>query len=130
MEAAPVLAIDVLKAAIAAEMLISNQKGNLKLPTKIFAVKKETEHKDKEFAEEDDKEDDILDAINAIRIQRGKQPFKKIPPKDQKFNGNGNRNGASSRAHPKMPNGEPMKCRYCNKSRHMQKECYKRIKEN
>ena len=23
-----------------------------------------------------------------------------------------------------------MKCRYCKKSRHMQKECYKQIKEN
>ena len=31
---------------------------------------------------------------------------------------------------PKLMNGEPMKSRYCNKSRHMQKECYKRIKEN
>ena len=38
MEAAPVLAVDALNAAMAAETLITNQKGNLKLPTKVFAV--------------------------------------------------------------------------------------------
>ena len=34
------------------------------------------------------------------------------------------------RARPKTTNGEPMKCHYCKKSGHMQKECYKQIKEN
>ena len=29
-----------------------------------------------------------------------------------------------------MMSEDPMKCRYCKKNRHMQKECYKRIKEN
>ena len=68
-----------------------------------------------------DKEEAALNSLNTIRVQRSKTPFKKFP----KSNGNGNRG-----ARPKMTNGEPMKCRYCEKSGHMQKECYKQIKEN
>ena len=71
-----------LVAAIKAETLNADAKGSLKLPTKICAVSKETEEED----------ENMLDDINAIRIQNGKQPFKKFPLKFPKFNGNGNSN--------------------------------------
>ena len=122
MDAKPKFAYDALKVAIATEMLIADKKVNLKMPLKILAVKAEEEC-DKDVLEEEeiDEEEAALNSLNAIRIQRGKTPFKKFP----KSNGNGNRG-----ARPKTTNGEPMKCRYCKKSGHMQKECYKRIKEN
>ena len=66
-------------------------------------------------------EEAALNSLNAIRIQKGKTPFKKFP----RSNGNGN-----GGARPKTTNGEPMKCHYCKKLGHMQEECYKWIKEN
>ena len=103
LEAAPVLAVDALLATTGAEMLIADQKGNLKLPTIICAVKNETEEKEENATEDKEELDYILDAINAIRIQRGKQPLEKFPSKFPKFNGNGNgnRNRASNGARPK-----------------------------
>ena len=132
MEAAPVLAVDTLNAAMEAETLIADQKGTLKIPNKIFAVRAleaDAEDDTEEPDEEDNEEAEaLMTALNAIRIQRGKTPFKKFPGNYQKSNGNGNR--AHNEAQPKTTNGEPMKCRYYKKSGHMQKECYKRIKEN
>ena len=120
MEAPPKFAYDTLKVAIATETLILDKKDNLKMPIKIMAV--EAECDDKVLEEEDiDEEEAALNSLNAIRIQKGKTPFKKFP------RSNGNRNGG---AQPKTTNGEPMKCHYCKKSGHMQKECYKWIKEN
>ena len=92
---------------------------------------KDTEAEDnKDILEEEDvnKEEAALNSLNAIRIQRGKTPFKKFPGSHQKPNRN--RNIVSNGAQPKTTNRELMKCRYCKKSRHMQKECYKWIKEN
>ena len=132
MEAAPVLAVDALNAAMEAETLIADQKGTLKIPNKILAVKTSPEEEEagtEEPDEEDTEEAEaLINALNAIRIQKGKTPFKKFPGNYQKSHGNGN--GAHNGARPKMTNGEPMKCRYCKKTGHMQKECYKRIKEN
>ena len=108
------------------ETLILDKKDNLKMPIKISAVKADEDYEDEEPEEDDDDAESALAVLNAIRIQRGKTPFKKFPGNYQKSNGNGTHNGAR----PKTTNGEPMKCLYCKKSGHMQKECYKRIKEN
>ena len=76
-------------------------------------MKAEEEYNEEVIEEEEmDKEEAALNSLNTIRVQRSKTPFKKFP----KSNGNGNRG-----ARPKMTNGEPMKCRYCKKSGHMQK---------
>ena len=123
MVATPLLAVDALNAAITAEMLIADQKGNLKLPTKIFTVKKETEDVDEETAEEDEEEDNILDAINAIIIQRGKQPFKKFPPKYQKFKGNFKWQCYQQQSSPKNDKWGAHEVQVLQKSGHMQNEC-------
>ena len=124
MEAVPRFVYDALKVAITTETLILDKKDKLKMPIKIMAV--ETTHDDEVLEEEDeDEEEAALNSLNAIRIQKGKTPFKKFSKSNG--NGNGNSNGG---ARPKTTKGEPMKCRYCKKSGHMQKECYKRIKEN
>ena len=96
--------------------------------SKISAVKNTEDSVEEEPEEDDEDAESALAVLNAIRIQKGKQPFKRFPGNYQKSNGNGN--GAHNGARPKTTSGEPMKCRYCKKSRHMQKECYKRIKEN
>ena len=76
-------------------------------------MKAEEEYNEEVIEEEEmDKEEAALNSLNTIRVQRSKTPFKKFP----KSNGNGNRG-----ARPKMTNVEPMKCRYCKKSGHMQK---------
>ena len=125
MEAMPKFAYDALKVAITTETLILDKKDNLKMPIKIMAVEAKAECEEEPEEEEMDEAEAVLDVLNAIRIQKGKTPFKKFP----RSNGNGNGNGNGG-ALPKTTNGEPMKCHYCKKSRHMQKECYKRIKEN
>ena len=94
------------------------------MPIKINAVEAEEE----EPEGDEDNAESALAVLNAIPIQKGKAPFKKFPGSYWKPNGNGN--GAHNGARPKTISGEPMKCRYCKKSGHMQKECYKRIKEN
>ena len=128
MEATPRTAYDALQVAIETETLILDKKDTLKMPIKISAVKNTEESVDEEPEEEDEDAESALAVLNAIRIQKGKQPFKRFPGSYQKSNGNGN--GAHNGARPKTTNGEPMKCRYCKKTGHMQKECYKRIKEN
>ena len=127
MEAMPKFAYDALRVAIATETLILDKKDNLKVPIKISAVKAD-EPEVEEEEEEDEAEASLLNSLNAIRIQKGKTPFKRFSGNYQKPNGNGN--GAHNGARPKTTNGEPMKCRYCKKTGHMQKECYKPIKEN
>ena len=131
MEATPKFAYDALRVAIATETLILDKKDNLKAPIKISAIKTD-EPEDEEEEEEDEAEASLLNSLNAIRIQKGKTPFKRFSGNQQRTNGNGNGNGngAHNGARPKTTNGEPMKCRYCKKSGHMQKEGYKRIKEN
>ena len=132
MEAAPIMAVDALNAAIEAETLIADQKGTLKVHNKIFAVNEmeaDASEDADELNEEDNEEPEaVLNALNAIRIQRGKTPFKKFLGSYQKPSGNGNR--AHNGGLPKTTNGEPMKCRYCKKSGHMQKECSKRSNDH
>ena len=129
MEATPKFAYDALRVAIATETLILDKKDNLKAPIKISAIKTD-EPEDEEEEEEDEAETSLLNSLNAIKLQKGKTPFKWFSGNQQKTIGNGNGNGAHNGARPKTMNGEPMKCRYCKKTGHMQKECYKRIKEN
>ena len=120
MEATPKFAYDALKVAIATETLILDKKDNLKMPLKILAVKAEEECEEEVLEQDEiDLEEAALNSLHSIRIQRGKMPFMKFP----KSNGNGG-------DRPKTTNGEPMKCRYCKKLGHMQRECYKWIKEN
>ena len=127
MEATPKLAYDVLMVAIDTETLILDKKDNLKMPIKINAVEAEAECEEDKPEEDEDDAESALAVLNTIRIQKGKAPFKKFPGSYKSLPtkpANGFR--------PKTTNGsgEPMKCRYCKKSGHMQKECYKRIKEN
>ena len=126
MEATPKLTYDALMIAIDMEMLILDKKDNLKMPININAVEAKDEEEEPEGDE--DNAESALAVLNAIRIQKGKAPFKKFPGSYRKPNRNGN--GAHNGARRKTTSGEPMKCRYCKKSGHMQKECYKRIKEN
>ena len=94
MEAMPRTAYDALMVAIDTEMLILDKKDNLKMPIKISAVKAEEECEDEEPEEDDDDAESALAVLNAIRIQRGKTPFKRFPGNYQKSNGNGVHNGA------------------------------------
>ena len=127
MEAMPKFAYDALKVAIATETLILDKKDNLKMPIKINAVEAETECEEEEPEGDKDDAESALVVLNAIRIQKGKALFKKFPGCYKLLP-----TKAVNGYRPKTMNGsgEPMKCRYCKKSEHMQKECYKRIKEN
>ena len=127
MEATPRTAYDVLQIAMDTEMLILDKKDNLKMPIKISAVKAEESEDEEPEEDDDDKAESALAVLNAIRIQRGKAPFKKFPGSYKSLP-----TKAINGYRPKTTNGsgEPMKCIYCKKSGHMQKECYKRIKEN
>ena len=127
MEATPRFAYDALKIAIATETLILDKKDNFKMPIKIMAVEAQAECEEEEPEEDEDDAESALAVLNAIRIQKGKAPFKKFPGSYQPLS-----TKSVYGAQPKTTNGsgEPMKCRYCKKSGHMQKECYKRIKEN
>ena len=123
----PKLAYDNLLVAIDTEMLILDKKDNLKKPIKMNAVEAEAKCEEEEPEEDKDDAESALVVLNAIRIQKGKALFKKFPGcykllPTKAVNGN----------RPKTTNGsgELMMCRYCKKSGHMQKECYKRIKEN
>ena len=108
MEAMPRTAYDALMVAIDTQTLILDKKDNLKMPIKISAVKAEEECEEEEPKEDNNDAESALADLNAIRIQRGKTPFKKFPWNYQRSNGN--RNGAHNGAQPKMTNGEPMKC--------------------
>ena len=59
--------------------------------------------------EMDDMDDDELQAVNAIRAQKGKAPIRKSGP-----------NGGAPK---------PIQCRYCNKWGHMQKYCKARQRD-
>ena len=78
------------------ETLILDKKDNLKMPIKISAVQADEDYVEEEPEEDDDDAESALAVLNVIRIQRGKQPFKKFPGNYQKSNGNGNgaHNGA------------------------------------
>ena len=59
-------------------------------------------------------DDQDLEFLNAIRFQKGKPPYRR----GQFFN---------KRASGSRPKKQPIKCRYCKKMGHMQKECKSRL---
>jgi len=65
----------------------------------------------------EDWDEEELAAINAIRIRKGKPPFKRFNPPNQS---SGPKKGGS---------GGPPKCRYCKKQGHMQRECRSRLRD-
>lgn len=67
--------------------------------------------------EAEDWDEEELAAINAIRLRKGKPPFKRFQSSNQ---GSGPKKTG--------PGGSP-KCRYCRKMGHMQKECRSRIRD-
>ena len=76
-------------------------------------VVEKTESAASDVIDIEDLEDDELEAINLIRRKTGKKPF-------LRKRHNGNNNGS---------NGGGIKCRYCQKMGHMQKECRSRIRD-
>jgi hypothetical protein len=62
-------------------------------------------------------DDEELEVVNAIRYQRGKAPYRR----GQSFNRPNSGSG---------PKKQPIKCRYCQKLGHMQKECKSRLRDN
>lgn len=70
---------------------------------------------DTSMASPEDWDEEEVAAINAIRLRKGKPPFKR-------FNSN---QGGTFR---KEGSGGPVKCRYCKKLGHMQKECRSRLR--
>lgn len=62
----------------------------------------------------EDLDDDEREAVNAIRMRKGKPPFQKLSPA-------GTLNRGTS--------GNALKCRYCQKMGHKQKECRSRIRD-
>jgi DNA-binding protein H-NS len=75
----------------------------------------------KEIFNIDELDDDELEAINSIRQKSGKKPFFRKNSHNRHNNGNnsnGNNNG-----------NNPVKCRYCKKPNHMQKDCRARRRD-
>jgi hypothetical protein len=65
----------------------------------------------------EDWDDEEVAAINAIRLRKGKPPFRRF--------------SANQGAAPRREGfGGPVKCRYCKKLGHMQKECRSRLRAN
>lgn len=90
--------------AMGFETVIRDKRGSKAL---VSSVENSTEYD--EEVEQDEDDDELLDQINAIRRQRGKKPVRFA------------RGGK-----PKVT----VICRYCKKSGHFQRECFKRKKEN
>ena len=88
MEATPRTAYDALQVAIETETLILDKKDTLKMPIKISVVQATKDYAEEEPEDDDDDAESALAVLNAIRIQRGKQPFKKFPGGYPKSNGN------------------------------------------
>ena len=80
---------------------------------KVQAIQEEEEAHPTGF---EDWDDDEMAAINAVRMRKGKPPLKKFG-----FSGGPKKGGSG-------PSG-PIKCRYCKKLGHMQKECRSRIRD-
>lgn len=73
---------------------------------------------DNDPAPPEDWDDEELAAVNAIRMRKGKPPFRR-------FQSNNN-SGSNPR---KTGSAGSLKCRYCKKMGHMQKECRSRIRD-
>ena len=107
MEAHKATIRESLKVATDAELFLKDKK---KLAT-VSAVSKTNPTTEEEGEEEDeDFNEEEIAAINAIRTRQGKPPFKRRFPA-------------------RRAKGD-LKCRYCKKSGHMQRECRSRIRNN
>lgn len=71
----------------------------------------------------DDLADDELEAINMIRQRNGKKPFMK-----RRNGNNGNNSNFRGKSNNSNGNGN-IKCRYCKKPNHMQRECKSRLRD-
>ena len=88
-----------------------------KRPSHVHTVQEETG----EFEDAPEGiDEDELEAINALRFQKGKRPFR--------FNRNRNGNGGNQNRNDFNSNGSRpnVKCRYCHIMGHFQKDCRKR----
>ena len=88
----------------------------------VNAIYEEDENTTANHAKEnfnaDELADDEIEAINAIRQRNGKKPFMKKRNFTPRPGNNSSNNG-----------GNTIKCRYCKKPNHMQKECKSRLRD-
>ena len=99
---------DIYKKAVEIETIEEDKK--VKATPTVTAVSYEnTEPAANAATEVDDMDEDELQAVNAIRAQKGKAPFRRSGP-----------NGGAPK---------PIQCRYCNKWGHMQKICKARQRD-
>ena len=98
---------DIYKKAVEIETIEENKKVKVS-PVAVTAVSYE-DATPTNATESDDLDQEELQAINAIRAQKGKAPFRKSGP-----------NGGAQKS---------IQCRYCNKFRHMQKVCKARQRD-
>ena len=100
---------------------IEDEKRHKKPVSMVKAVAEVTEDQanyvNEDSAHLEGLDDEELEVVNAIRYQRGKAPYRR----GQSFS------RPNSSAGPKK---QPIKCRYCQKLGHMQKECKSRLRDN
>ena len=107
MEAHKATIRESLKIATDAELFLRDKK---KAATVSAVSKAEAVPEEEEEEGEEDFNDEEIAAINAIRTRQGKPPFKRRFPA-RRMKGD-------------------LKCRYCKKTGHMQRECRSRIRNN
>lgn len=93
--------------ALTIEAVLKDKRGTKPI---VSSVQKQHEEDDEEEPL-DDEDEELLDSINALRAQRGKKPVRGFMPSSFK-----------SRLE--------IKCRYCKKTGHFQRDCLKRKREN
>jgi Retrotransposon gag protein/Zinc knuckle len=106
MDARPATLVEAKNQAMSFETVIRDKRGSKPL---ISAIEKTAQADSDNEADNDEEDEELLDQVNAIRRQRGKKPI---------------RFAQSSR--PKVT----VTCRYCKKTGHFQRECFKRKKDN
>jgi Retrotransposon gag protein/Zinc knuckle len=106
MDARPATLVEAKNQAMSFETVIRDKRGSKPL---ISAIEKAAQLDSDNEADNDEEDEELLDQVNAIRRQRGKKPI---------------RFAQSSR--PKVT----VTCRYCKKTGHFQRECFKRKKDN
>ena len=104
MEAGKNNIFDTLDVVIEQEIILADRRG----PMKITSIKDDGDA-EKNDIKVDEMDEEELAAVNAIRTRNGKPPFRR----------KGKANGGKA----------SIKCRYCKKMGHMQKECRSRIRD-
>ena len=114
LETGPTLIQESVKLAREIEVILEDRKRKDEKGTYVAAI---GEHGDAEDGEEDfvvdDEEAEVLEKVNALRVQRGQRPFKFR----RRFGGRGGPAGPKTFG----------KCRYCKMPGHLQRFCKKRI---